>query len=77
MIQKSKINLGFRYVMESAIPGNAETLKPEELHAKAWQIVEPYFLQAQQKAIALCKELIGTGKASSDISETVRAAVSL
>jgi hypothetical protein len=33
-----------------------------------------HFLQAQQKAIALCKQLIGTGKASSDISETVRAA---
>ncbi|MGJ5628656.1 hypothetical protein [Nostoc sp. CALU 1950] len=36
--------------------------------------MEPYFLQAQQEAIAQYRELLGTGKASSQITETIPAA---
>jgi hypothetical protein len=64
----------YPYLLEAGIIGNPEMLKPEELHAQAWAIVEPYFLQAQQKAIVQYKEQVGTGKASSQITEIIPAA---
>jgi Bacterial archaeo-eukaryotic release factor family 7 len=64
----------YSYLMDSGITGNAEMLTPEELHVQAWEIVEPYFLQAQQEAMAQYRELLGTGKASSQIMETIPAA---
>ncbi|HEY9709015.1 MAG TPA: hypothetical protein V6D48_12510, partial [Oculatellaceae cyanobacterium] len=56
------------------IAGNPELLKPEELQAKAWEIVEPLFLKEQQEAIKHYKELTATGRTSTDIKEVVPAA---
>jgi hypothetical protein len=64
----------YQHLVEEGIPGNAELLKPEELQAKAWEIVEPLFLKGQQEAIDHYKELTVTGKASNDIKEVVPAA---
>ncbi|MBG1244987.1 baeRF3 domain-containing protein [Nostoc sp. NZL] len=64
----------YAYLMDAGITGNPELLTAEELHTQAWEIVEPYFLQAQQEAIAQYRELLGTGKASSQITETIPAA---
>ncbi|MFB2769464.1 hypothetical protein ACE1AT_09270 [Pelatocladus sp. BLCC-F211] len=61
-------------LIDASITGNAELLTPEELHAQAWKIVEPLFLQAQQQAMNQYRELLGTGKASSKITETIPAA---
>jgi hypothetical protein len=64
----------YQHLVEDGIPGNPELLKPEELQAKAWEIVEPIFLQEQQEAIEHYKELTPTGRASTDIKEVVPAA---
>ncbi|MBD2677388.1 MULTISPECIES: hypothetical protein [Nostoc] len=64
----------YAYLVDTGITGNPELLSPEELHAQAWEIVEPLFLQAQQDAINQYRELLGTGKASSQITETIPAA---
>lgn len=64
----------YQHVVEEGIAGNPELLKPEELQAKAWEIVEPLFLQGQQDAIDRYKELTGTGLISTDIKEVVPAA---
>jgi hypothetical protein len=64
----------YQHLLEEGIPGNPEHLKPEELQAKAWEIVEPLFLQEQQDAIEHYKELTATGRTSTDIKEVVPAA---
>ena len=64
----------YQHLVEEGITGNAENLKPEELQAQAWEIVEPIFLQEQQEAIAHYKELTATGRTSTDIKEAVPAA---
>lgn len=64
----------YQHLVESGITENPEILKPEELQAQAWSIVEPYFLQTQQQAIAHYHELTGTGKTSTDLKEAVSGA---
>ncbi|MBD2612027.1 MAG: hypothetical protein FWK04_25005 [Nostoc sp. GBBB01] len=64
----------YPYLMDVGITGNPELLSPEELHAQAWKIVEPLFLQARQEAINQYRQLLGTGKASNQIRETIPAA---
>ncbi|HAA27158.1 MAG TPA: hypothetical protein DCE56_05080 [Cyanobacteria bacterium UBA8553] len=64
----------YQHLVEEGITGNPENLKPEDLQAKAWEIVEPLFLQEQQEAIAHYQELTVTGRTSTDIKEVVPAA---
>ncbi|HEY9605236.1 MAG TPA: hypothetical protein V6C85_26760 [Allocoleopsis sp.] len=64
----------YQHLVEEGISGNPELLKPEELQAQAWEIVEPLFLQEQQDAIERYKELTGTELISTDIKEVVPAA---
>jgi hypothetical protein len=65
----------YQHLVDEGIAGNPELLKPEELQAKAWEIVEPLFLQEQQEAIEHYKELAGaTERTSTDIKEVVLAA---
>ena len=61
-------------VLEEGLTGNPEGLSAEELHAKAWEIVEPWFLQDQKRAAERFGELQGTGRASHDIKEILPAA---
>jgi hypothetical protein len=43
-----------------------EELRPDQLQASAWPIVEPLFLQAQREAAARYDQLAGTGLTSQD-----------
>jgi hypothetical protein len=61
-------------LIESGIPGNPEMLKAEELHKQAWAVVEPYFLQRRQDAIAQYHQLSSSKKASSNIHTIIPAA---
>jgi Bacterial archaeo-eukaryotic release factor family 3 len=60
--------------IESAILGNPEMLKAEELHKQALAILEAQFLQAQEEAIAHYHELAGTEKVSNNIHAIIPAA---
>lgn len=62
-------------VLEEGLTGNPEGLSAEELHAAAWEIVEPWFLQDQKRAAERFGELQGTGRASHDIQEILPAAL--
>lgn len=64
----------YRYLFDQGIDGNPDEERSDALRQKAWQIVEPYFDQAKQVAIARYEQLIGTGKASSSVREVARAA---
>lgn len=56
------------------ITGNPEEKKAEELHQSAWELVQPYFQQSQEQAIAEFQELLNGSQASEDIRTIVPAA---
>jgi hypothetical protein len=58
------------------ITGNPENLSAEELHERAWAIVEPAFQRGQKEAAAQYRQLSGTGSksASSKLEEILPAA---
>ncbi len=62
------------HVLDEALIGNPEGLSAQDLHAKAWEIVEPWFLKDRKKASERFGELQGTGRAASDIREILPAA---
>lgn len=64
----------YNHLLDEGITGNPELSEPEDLQAKAWEIVEPLFSQAKQEAIDHYKELTPTGRASNDVKEVVSAA---
>lgn len=61
-------------LLPTGITGNPETLRPEELHAQAWPIVEPYFQQELDAVIGEYRQFVGTGTATHQISEAIPAA---
>lgn len=60
---------------EAGIPGNPEGLSAQNLHAKAWEIVQSYFSKKQNDASARLRQYVGTGLASGDLREIVPAAI--
>lgn len=56
-------------VLEEAITGNPDEWSPEELHKKAWSVVESYFKQEQEKAVNQFQDLFHTEKTSQDIKK--------
>jgi hypothetical protein len=64
----------YPYVLEGGITGNPEGLRPEELQERAWPIVQPHFQRAQEAARAQYSQLLGTGRATSEIIAIVMAA---
>lgn len=64
----------YAYLVEEGVPENLDLLRPEELQARVWPIVEPYFAQAEQTALAHYREMTATGKTSTDLKETIPAA---
>lgn len=61
-------------LLGEGIVGNPELLSPEELHARAWKLVQPRFLKARDEVIAQYRQLAGTGKTSREIAEIAPAA---
>ncbi|MGD1992355.1 MAG: hypothetical protein PVI59_04095 [Anaerolineae bacterium] len=64
-------------LMDEGIQGNPEQMSATEIHRQAWAIVQPLFLEAQEKAAAQYRQFIGSGNelASDDVEEIVPAAV--
>jgi hypothetical protein len=64
----------YPHLLEGGIPGNPESLTPEELHEQAWALVEPVFKEAREESTARYYQLAGTGGTTSDVKEAVLAA---
>lgn len=66
----------YSHLIDKGIEGNPEALSAEELHERAWVIVEPYFMQARQDAAAAYSQLAGMGseKASGELKTILQAA---
>lgn len=61
-------------VIEGGVAGNPDNLSADELHAKAWPVVETVFTEAQESAAARFHDLLGTGQASTQLDDVVTAA---
>jgi hypothetical protein len=61
-------------LIDEGIVGNPDGLSAQELHERAWAVVEPYFARAQQRAAAQYDDLRGTERASSELEKIVPAA---
>jgi Bacterial archaeo-eukaryotic release factor family 3 len=64
----------YPHLVDETLAGNPEGLGSHELHARAWAVVEPLFLQAQREAATRYDQLAGTGPTSQDPREIIRAA---
>ncbi|MES1024611.1 hypothetical protein ABN584_17105 [Gloeocapsa sp. BRSZ] len=64
----------YPYLIEDGVTGNPDIAKPEELHAQAWEVVQPHFEKNQQELVERYQELAGTGQTSDNILEVVPAA---
>ena len=62
-------------LLGEGIVGNPELLSPEELHNRAWKLIQPRFLKAREEAISQYKQLAGTGRTLQEVTEIVPAAV--
>lgn len=67
----------YPFLMETGITGNPDDLPADELHQRAWTIVEPYFRQEERKAVKRYRELAGSSShlASGRIKDVVPAAL--
>lgn len=67
----------YKNIVEAGIGGNADRQDLTELHAQAWKLVEPTFLDNQQKAIDRFLEFHGqqNGLATSSLDDAVKAAI--
>ena len=64
----------YPHLLDEGVSGSPEGLSADELHKEAWAIVQPCFQKAWRDAVALYRQSVGTGLASSDVKEIVPAA---
>lgn len=62
------------HLIHEGVTGNPDGASAEEIHAKAWEVVEPVFQGARRKAADRFADLNGTGSGSGDLEEVVVAA---
>ncbi|MDY7094361.1 MAG: hypothetical protein SX243_15430 [Acidobacteriota bacterium] len=62
-------------LIAGGVEGNPDDSSAEELQAKAWKLVEPYFLEEQEQAAQRFSERASTGQGSHNLQEVVLAAV--
>jgi hypothetical protein len=63
-------------LLEEGLPGNPEVLRADELHTRAWDIMQPIFQKEQQRATEHYQRLAGMNSplASSDVQVIAPAA---
>lgn len=61
-------------IMETGVTGSPEQLHPEELHERAWPIVEPYFRQEAEALVEQYHNLASAEKATDDLETIIAAA---
>lgn len=61
-------------ILEEGVIGNPEELRDDELHQRAWAVVEPVFQRAREEAADRFRESLARGRASDRLVEAIRAA---
>jgi hypothetical protein len=57
----------YPYLAEAEIDGNPEHLSLDDLRARGWEIVQPYFEREQAEAAARYRQLAGTPRATTNL----------
>ncbi len=67
----------YPHLVETTIAGNPDRVRPEELHAEARRILEPYFSEAQTQAANRYGQFAGNGSglASNDLLQILQASL--
>jgi hypothetical protein len=60
-------------LLDRAIIGNPDALRPDELAKAAWEIAEPYYLKAREEDMAQYRQSVGTGLASTNVEDIIPA----
>lgn len=63
----------YPHLLEQGIEGNPDHLSNQQLHDKAWRLVQPLFQQTENKALAQYEQLTGTGRTASGVAEVLPA----
>jgi len=66
---------GYPHLISAGVAGNPETLVIDDLHARAWKLVEPIFERGRQEAEARYRALAGTGRTLNRLDEAVPATI--
>ncbi len=61
-------------LLDNEVRKNPDDLREKEIHALAWKEVEPYFDRERKNYIKKYKEILGTGKASNNVEQIIKAA---
>lgn len=64
----------YPHLVGEQIEGSSDQLGAETLHERAWPVVQPLFARPQAEAAARFRARLGTGLASTDLKEILRAA---
>jgi hypothetical protein len=64
----------YSHLMGKGIRGNPDHLSEQVLHERAWEVVAPTFRQERERAAATVRNRLGTGRASNQLAEIMRAA---
>lgn len=64
----------YRWLLDEVLTGNYDDLRPEELHAEAWPLVEPVFAAQREQAKTRFHELSSSGQATTDLKQIVEVA---
>jgi hypothetical protein len=62
------------FLLQEGIAGNPESVRPEELQKKAWELVEPHFQKSREEASARYRQVAGSPMASQDVKTVALAA---
>jgi hypothetical protein len=65
---------GYNNLMDKFVHGNPDRLSEQELHDKAWPLVEPKFSAARHEAKVQYRRFKGSDRASSELEEVIQAA---
>ena len=64
----------YPHLLGAGISGSPDRTSSEELHARAWALVEPRFARDRDDAVAAYREALGTGRATDSLEDVLTAA---
>jgi hypothetical protein len=64
----------YPHLLDEGIEGHPDRLSNQELHDRAWELVQPQFQETRHRLAALYRQLAGTGRTSNDLPAIVAAA---
>jgi hypothetical protein len=64
----------YAHLWQPGIEGNPDKLSEQELRERAWRLVQPAWVEQQQRALAQYRQLAGTGETAQELTEVLTAA---